>query len=61
MAKIRKNIRGMGQNIPDTLHDALHTAFSQPKTMEAEMLHSSWSKTDSETKYYPEKARRPFC
>ena len=23
MAKIRKNIRGVGQNIPDTFHDVL--------------------------------------
>ena len=51
----------MGQNIPDTLHDRLRTGFSQPKTKEAAMLHSSWSKAASETKYYPEKARIPFC
>ena len=25
MAKIRKNIRGIGQNIPDTSHDGLRT------------------------------------
>ena len=47
----------MGQNIPDTSHDGLRTGLSQPKTMEAAMLHSSWSKAASETKCYPEKAR----
>ena len=51
----------MGQNIPDTLHDALRTGLSQPKTKESAMLHSSCSKAASATKYYPEKAGRPFC
>lgn len=46
----------MGQNIPDTSHDVLRTGFSQPKTKEAEMLHSSCSKAASATKYYHEKA-----
>ena len=45
------------KNIPATSHDRLHTRLTQPETMEAAMLHSSWSKAASETKYYPEKAR----
>lgn len=51
----------MGQNIPDTLHGRLRTVVGATEKMEAAMLHSSCSKAASATKYYPEKAGRPFC